>query len=261
MRRWRGFDLLLVLLALAAAAPAAAQTRNPLRGPAPADAPLITDLSSHLIAITSSFAGTELLLFGAIDEPGDIVVVVRGPSGNAVVRRKEPILGLWLTRRSAVFAGVPAFYVVTSTRPLAEIAPPTLLQRLQIGIDMLRFRFAGSGVIEDIDDFRAALIRQKRLEGLYQQSTGGVDFLGPKLFRTAISFPSTAPVGTYQAEVYLIRDERIIAAQSSPLFIDKQGVEQEIFDFSRQQPAVYGLVAVLAAMLAGWLAAIVFRKG
>ncbi|WP_341702665.1 TIGR02186 family protein [Ferrovibrio sp.] len=259
-----GGGRILLLLGLLLAMPAAALAQQgraaATRGPAPADAPLITDLSAHLIAITSSFTGTDLLLFGAIDEPGDIVVVVRGPTSAAVVRRKEPIAGLWLTRRSASFDGVPGFYVVTSSRPLAEIAPSTLLSRLQIGIDSLRFRFTGSGIIEDLPDFRDALIRQKRREGLYQQSVGDVDFLGPKLFRTAISFPATAPVGTYQAEVYLIRDERIIAAQSTPLFIDKQGFEQEVYEFSRAEPAVYGLIAVLVAMLSGWLAAVVFRK-
>jgi uncharacterized protein (TIGR02186 family) len=243
----------LLLAGQASAQPAA-------RGPAPADAPLITDLSSHLIAITSNFTGTDLLLFGAIDEPGDIVVVVRGPTSTAVVRRKESTFGLWLTRRSATFDGVPAFYAITSTKPLTEIAPATLLQRLQIGLGTLRFRFIGSGIVEDADQFARALVRQKRREGLYHESVGDVDFLGPKLFRTAISFPSTAPVGTYQVEVYLIRDERIIAAQSSPLFIDKQGMEQEIYDFSRQAPAAYGLIAVLTAIVAGWLAALLLRK-
>ena len=62
-------------------------------------APLVTDLSDHLISITSSYTGTDLLLFGAIDLPedqifspetrGDVVVVVRGPGQDMVVRRKE----------------------------------------------------------------------------------------------------------------------------------------------------------------------------
>ena len=75
-----------------------------------------------------------------------------------------------------------------------------------------------------------------------------------------IRFPSTVAVGTYRAEVYLIRDDRVIAAQSTPLFVDKQGVEQEVFDYSRREPAVYGFIAVMLAVAAGWLAALVFRR-
>ncbi len=44
-------------------------------GPARA-APLIADLSKHLVAITTGFAGTDVLLFGAIEDPGD------GHAGN-----------------------------------------------------------------------------------------------------------------------------------------------------------------------------------
>ncbi len=251
---------LLALCTVLAGDAAAQATRNAPRGPAPADAPLITDLSSHLIAITSSFTGTELLLFGAIDEPGEVIVVVRGPVSNAVVRRKGRRFGLWLTERSEQYDGVPGYYAVISSKPLEELAPTTLLQRLQIGTGNLRFRHVGSDPPEDIAEFRRALVRQKVREGLYREAVGAIDFLGPKLFRTEIRFPSTVPVGTYRAEIYLIRDDRIVAAQSTPLFIDKHGIEQQVFDFSRQEPGVYGMVAVLLAVLAGWAAALAFRK-
>lgn len=252
--------LAILLCGLAASDAAAQATRNAPRGPAPADAPLITDLSSHLIAITSSFTGTELLLFGAIDEPGDVIVVVRGPVSNAVVRRKGRTLGLWLTERSVTFDGVPGYYAVVSSRPLGEIAPEPLLQRLQIGTENLRFRHVGSQPPADLSEFRQAIVRQRIRAGLYNEAVGAIDFLGPKLFRTELSFPSTVPVGTYRAEIYLIRNDRIVAAQSTPLFIDKHGIEQQVFDFSRQEPGVYGMVAVLLAVLAGWAAAIAFRK-
>lgn len=254
--------LALLLLLIGGAGEALAQaTPNAPRGPAPADSPLITDLSSHLIAITSSFTGTDLLLFGAIDEPGDVVVVVRGPTATSVVRRKRPTLGLWLTRRSESFDNVPSYYAVASSRPLREIAPASLLQRLQIGTENLRFRYLGLRRFDNIGDYEKSIVRLKIRDGLYRESVGAIDFLGPKLFRTEISFPSTVPVGTYQTEVYLVRGERIIAAQSTPLFIDKQGVEQEVYEFSRTEPAVYGLVAVLIAVFSGWMAAIAFRRG
>ena len=87
-----------------------------------------------------------------------------------------------------------------------------------------------------------------------------VTFLGPRLFRTAVNFPATVPVGTYRAEVYLIRNDRVIAAQATPLFIDKYGSEQQVFELAHSMPLLYGLTAVAAAMLAGWLASVVFRK-
>ena len=41
---------------------------------------VVADLSKRLVAITTGFAGTDVLLFGAVQGDGDIVVVVRGPT-------------------------------------------------------------------------------------------------------------------------------------------------------------------------------------
>jgi uncharacterized protein (TIGR02186 family) len=226
----------------------------------PGDTPLATDLSAHLIAITSSFTGTDLLLFGSVEEPGDIVVVVRGPAGPTVVRRKSRVGGIWLNTDSLEFENVPGYYAIAATRPIEEIASPGLLQRLQIGADNLQFRPRREASKEQLEGFREAMIRIKGRESLYQEAADPVTFLGRKLFRTRIGFPSTVPVGTYRAEVYLIRDDRVIAAQATPLFVNKEGVEQAVFDFAHRQPLFYGLAAVAAAVFAGWLAATMFRK-
>jgi hypothetical protein len=61
-------------------------------------------------------------------------------------------------------------------------------------------------------------------------------------------------------EAYLIQNDRVIAAQAIPLFIDKQGVEQAVYDFAHQWPYLYGLVAVLSAIFVGWIAAAAFRR-
>ena len=56
---------------------------------------LVADLSKRRIDITLGFSGAEVLLFGATDGGGDVVVVVRGPKQPVVVRKKERVLGIW----------------------------------------------------------------------------------------------------------------------------------------------------------------------
>ena len=80
--------------------------------------PLVVDLSSHVVAITSGFHGTNLLLFGAVDvEGGDVVVVIRGPSQAELIRRRDRWLGLWINRSQATITGAPSYYQLASTRP------------------------------------------------------------------------------------------------------------------------------------------------
>ena len=224
-------------------------------------AALVTDLSDHLISITSSFSGTDLLLFGAVDGgPGDIVVVVRGPELPVVMRRKDRVAGIWVNRVSEEFKGVPAYYAMASNRVLRDIASDTLLARLQIGLDNLRFEPADDLSDAELQIFSDAIVRAKLREGLYRLEIAKVNFLGEKLFRTRIQFPANVPVGNYIVQVYLMRDGRVVGAQTTPLFIKKFGIERAIFDFAHNQPIIYGIAAVVLALLAGWAAGVIFRR-
>ena len=223
--------------------------------------PLIVDLSSHVVAINSGFSGTNLLLFGAIEGDGDVVVVIRGPSENELIRRRDRLLGLWINRYQATVSGAPAFYQLASTRPLDKIAQPAMLDRHGLGIDHLNFQIRRKDNDKTDDDYRQALVRLKKQHGLYGDQSGNISLLAGKLFRTEMNFPANVPTGIYTAEVYLVRDGEIVSAQTTPLIISKIGVGAQIFDIALHDSALYGLAAVGLAMLAGWLAALAFRRG
>ena len=177
-----------------------------------------------------------------------------------MVRRKDRVLGVWMNRESVGFANVPGYYAVAANRPLSDIASPGLLARLQIGTENLRLAPIGRFNETDLVPYRDAVVRDKVRDGLYQENAGRVVFLGPKLFRVRVGFPAKVPVGTYQAEVYLVRDDQVISAQATPLFINKFGAERAVYDFAHEQPLAYGLAAVALSLAAGWLAATFLRR-
>ncbi len=227
----------------------------------PAQEPVIVDLSNHLVAITTGFAGTDVLLFGAADEFGDVVVVVRGPLKDIVVHRKSRVLGVWANTASMTFARAPSFYAVAASRPLAEIAPESVLKRHQLGMENLALRLPRNLASPNLAaEWRAALIRNQQRQGLYAGEVEKVRFLGGRLFRTRFSLPANVPTGDYQVEVYLLRYSEVVGAQITPLQVAKTGLEADIFDFAHQQAPLYGVIAILVALVAGWLGNAIFRK-
>ncbi|NBB83255.1 MAG: hypothetical protein GVY28_07595, partial [Alphaproteobacteria bacterium] len=86
---------------------------------------LVADLSDHLIAISTDFTGTEVVLFGAIAEPGAVAVTVRGPADPVVVRRKERVLGIWVNTDTVELDAAPTFYAVATSGPLDEVLSDT----------------------------------------------------------------------------------------------------------------------------------------
>jgi uncharacterized protein (TIGR02186 family) len=223
-------------------------------------APLVVDLSSKQIRITTGFTGTSLLLFGATDTAGDVVVVVRGPRRQVVVRRKERVAGIWVNGSAQIFDSVPGYYFVASSRPLIDIADEATLERLQIGVHRLRLQTTGSISADRVKKFRAGLVELKKTQGLFSVSPERVLIVGDRLFRADLTFPANVPTGAYTADVYLFRNGDMMASSETTLAVRKAGLEATVFDFAHQHSAIYGIVAILIALFAGWLAGAIFRK-
>ncbi len=231
----------------------------------PAGAPrantLVADLSRHLIAISTGFAGADVLLFGATEGKGDVVVIARGPDRPVVVHRKSRVLGVWVNTANVTFDRAPSFYAIASSRPLADIAPKTVLARHQMGLDNLRLDLSWLKASPNVAlEWRAGLIRNHEAQGLYRAEVGRVTFLGNRLFRAGIHLPANVHTGTYQVEVFHLQDGRVVSAQTTPLQVSKVGAEAAIYDFAYQNSALYGLFAILVALMAGWAAHMAFRK-
>jgi len=222
---------------------------------------LIADLSNHRIEISSGFTGASVLLFGTRGGNGDVVVVLRGPPEPLVVRRKARTFGLWLNRDDIVFTDAPGYYAVAASRPLLEIASPALLQDLAIGFDNLPLTLFEESNLDELGIFRAALLRNMGKIGLYSGATAQIAFVGSQLFRTTFEFPANVPTGLYHADIFLIDEGAVVSRRTTALQISKTGFEAAMFSFAQYQPLLYGLVAVAVALVAGWTAGIVFRKG
>jgi uncharacterized protein (TIGR02186 family) len=230
--------------------------------PAPAAADeLVADLSDHLVEITMGFEGAELLLFGAVEGEGDVVVLVHGPKEELTVRRKEQVGPIWMNRDRMAYENIPAFYRVMATKPPGDWLPEAARQRHQIGVDHLTMATTGDAAVDaDAKAFREALIRRKQVLDHYSDGFGKVKMLSPRLFRTDVTFPTNVPVGNYTVEVFLFEDGEVVSAQTTPLYIKKTGVLAEIFFFAHDYAAIYGILAIIFAVLAGLGANAIFRK-
>lgn len=228
-----------------------------------ASEPLVADLSNHLVAITTGFTGSDVLLFGSSDGQPDtqVVIVVFGPPQDVVVRRKDKVAGIWVNQDAVTFTDVPAFYQVAATDSLDVWLPLSVRERHQIGVEYLRYKPADPdvpGVMET--DFRIALVRNKQRAGLYSRNPGRIVRRGERLFRTTVHFPANVPTGTYNIETLLIRDGEVVSAQTTPLFINKIGVGADIFRLANTQAGIYGVAAIMIALAAGLGANWIFSK-
>lgn len=224
---------------------------------------LVSGISQDIIQINSSYAGTDIVVFGALERASGaqahgIVVIVRGPDISMTVRRRDRIAGVWVNSDAAHFEGMPAYYYLASTEPIDQIASKADLLRYGIGVENLRPSLVGSH--HDPRPFLQAALRQLEKSGLYSEQPGSIDFLSDTLFRTRVPVPAGATRGQYNVEVYLFRKGTVVSAQSTPLFVDQIGLERRLFNLAHNAPLSYGLLSVAMGMILGWISSVLFRR-
>jgi uncharacterized protein (TIGR02186 family) len=259
------WTLAAALAMLALAAPASAQQ--------PGD--VARDLPSAVvedsIAVGSDYRGSSITVFGYNPDRrgrGDIVVVVRGPSEPATVLRKRRVFGLWVNGDPVRFSEAPTFFAVLSTRPLSEIASRADIRRYALDPAASAQLASGTPRGSTGADYRAALVRLRRAQNLYQEHVGvsdnetqrAITRYPESLFRAVVRLPANAPIDEYFADTYLFRDGRLISSQRSTVNISRVGIERSIHDLASNAAILYGALVVAMAMSIGWAAAVLFRR-
>lgn len=272
---------------------------------------LIVTLSERTVDITSNFTGSSITVFGAVRRDAstvprasdyDVVVTVTGPSSDRVTRLKERVFGIWINRHAREFNDVPSAYSVLSNRPVNEIAHPSLLTRLGIGINYLLPRAttldleveADQGSVQLDDDltdmppqgisadgtpledvpsevitlagrptdhvFERAFLRLQSQSRQYQEDAVAVSIIDNTLFRARATFSADVPLGTFEVRVFLFSGGVLLSQEEVGIVVRKAGFEQFIYRLSQTEPLIYGMLAVVLALLTGWLGGVVFRR-
>ncbi len=227
-------------------------------------------LSTETVTITPDFSGADLTVFGSLEntEPQilrqgryDIVVVLEGPLRPVVVRRKDRMLGIWINAASQRFASVPVSYSVAMTRAPQDITDDKNYKLLLLGIDNIYLRPADENPDPaKTEEFGAALRGIKQRTGLYNQRVGSLTFIGSNLFRASLALPANIPVGTHRARAFLFRNGAFVDEASDQLVIVKSGIEQSIYVAANSYGFLYGVFAVILAVVTGWIGRIVFKR-
>jgi uncharacterized protein (TIGR02186 family) len=226
-------------------------------------------LSTDKIAINAGFEGTDLTVFGALDNADplvqrqgryDVVVVLEGPSKDIVVRKKSRFLGIWVNRASETFEEVPLSYSLASTRAMQDITDAKTFASLSLGTQGLNLKPKFGQKRATLEPFSQALRIVKTNLGLYNERPGGVEFISTNLFRATLALPADVPIGHHRARAFLFRNGTFLKESRTELEIIKSGFEQQVFRAAHERSFFYGLFSVSLAMLIGWLGRVIFKR-
>lgn len=234
---------------------------------------LVVALSTREVAITSTYTGAEITLFGLIERDArtiarsgiyDVVASVQGPRGEILLQRKDQFGPLWLTDLRRRFVQIPLFFSLLSARPLSNVADAETRSRLKLGLEHYLPPLQENSFSPEREEmdraFRSALLRLQAEQGHLTMDEKSITMIRPNLFSARITLPATAPTGLYVVNIALLSEGVPLKTAQAGFVVRKVGFDAFVANSAQNNGALYGLATILMAMFLGWLANVVFRR-
>ncbi|MFT4707241.1 MAG: hypothetical protein ACI9PU_001081 [Ascidiaceihabitans sp.] len=228
---------------------------------------VVLGLSKDEVAITTSFNGSDVLIFGAVKrdkpipagDPLEVIVTISGPSEPVTVRRKEKRLGIWVNIDSVEIDEAPSFYAVATSAPLRDVLSDVEDLRYKISVPRA-IRSVGAPMgINDAAAFTQAIIRIRSNSDTYQLLENQVTVDAQTLFKTSVQLPAALTEGDYVTRIFLTRSGKVVSSYETSIVVRTVGLERWLFTMSRENSLLYGLMSLAIAIAAGWGASAIFR--
>jgi hypothetical protein len=247
--RWTVVLVGLALLTLGAPSFSTAETADLLVAP-------------YVLHVTESFQGATITVSAEIPKDASAIVEVKGPTHKEHLLRQGRRGGLWMSVGEVTVEGAPSLYLVLSTPDVSS----HLEGKTQWGYDALKQRITFEGSLPK--QGRGALFDQfvklKESQGVYGvfpdslklTSTSG----GQATYEGQFRLPGNIAPGTYPVVLSVLKGGKVVQQQSTELTIEMSGLPRFLTALAWNHSALYGLMAVLVALAAGFIMGFVFRS-
>ena len=224
---------------------------------------LTCKVSPDAIAIDLTYHGTTLTVSGVSDIDDDLLVKVSSKTGDVHLKYKGKASGLfWMKIGSMEFKNVPNVYMLYSTGPVKTLLDASSRTDKMIGYDAIR-----AGAEMERSDGKEVegkwfdeYLKFKKAEDLYTAQEGTIKRNG-KEFSLTVDWPFQCPPESYTVDVFAVRDGKVVDQASAPFTVAQAGIVKQLSGMAFNNSALYGFVAVVIAMVAGFAVGAVFKGG
>ena len=162
------------------------------------------------------------------------------------------------------FEPVPTTFMVFSSKKLSEILDKQEQLKHDIGYFALSQKIKVEPEPQNKGYWIREFIRFKEKLRLYRQISDVVKVKEtPKGcdFSLSLHWPYQAPPKTYKLTVFAVKDNKIIDKCSKDIKIEKVGLLKTISNLAFSNPAIYGIIAIIIAVVAGIGVGMIFGGG
>ncbi|RLB59852.1 MAG: hypothetical protein DRI34_00490 [Deltaproteobacteria bacterium] len=233
---------------------------------APALAGTGLTLQPERVSAGMFFAGADVVVQARVPRAEQLVFEIRGQQKTYQLKRKGKALGLlWMNVGDLEIKHAPELYLLASSVDCQQLASREELAGQGVGLPALRRQLSSDGrplTAELFEDF----LKLKQSEGLYEFRSGVVEVDGDDAgdvvtTRVVFHLPAKVPLGNHRVRVLAFNQGRGRVLYEKPLTIEQVGAARWITVVAHNHGLLYGIGAVIIALVVGLLTGFLFGLG
>lgn len=215
-----------------------------------------------ILHITESFRGASVSISAEVPKGAGAIVEVMGPVQDDHLLRQGRRGGLWMSVGEVAVHGAPSAYLLLSTPDLTtgrDCGAQSWYAALQ-----KRIEFDGSLPERGVGALFDQFVKLKESEGLYGVFPNSLKLASTSGDRSKVEgqfrLPSNIEPGNYRITLSAINSGKVVDQRSFELPVEMRGLPALLISLARQYSLVYGLMAVLVALLTGFVMGLLFKS-
>ncbi|MBI5556914.1 MAG: TIGR02186 family protein [Deltaproteobacteria bacterium] len=226
-------------------------------------------VSPDKVPIGLNYHGATLAVSGENKAGDDMIIRITNDKGEAHYKYIGKAGGLvWMKKGDVSFTNVPGVYLLFSSGDLEHLLGSEERQANQIGYDAMKEAAemeTGSPELQGASPrWKDEFIRFKEKQKLYAIHPGAVTRQHGRdsdTYQLEVAWPYQAGPGTYSVEAMAVRDGKVVEREQTRFTVQQAGVVKQLSGLAFNNASIYGIMAVLIAIFAGFAVGMIFRKG
>ncbi len=215
------------------------------------------------IYIGTTYNGAKMHISGEIGSNEDAVVQILGSDQEAHFKLKGKVWGIfWMTVAHLTFKHSPSVYMLYLPHHLATLGE-SQLEKWGFGYPVIYSRITIEPPPKNKQQIFEDFLKLKQKDKLYKIEDNGITYTmrgDKKVFDAVVNLPPKIPPGRYEIKVYRIGPDKHIRGVETDYFeIKLKGFPLFISQMAFNHSLLYGILAVIIAVMAGFLMGFLFK--
>jgi len=215
------------------------------------------------IKVGPFFNGLKAIVTAQIPKCSGVIVKLVGKDQELKLNEKGKKAFIWLNVNQVNVKNAPSIYILTSTDKVSELCSDTVQENEMLGYNSLKSKIVFDSKLPlsgiEFEEF----IKFKEYNGCYNIDNNArviPDSDGINILKATLDIPSFISPDEYKAVIYCFDKGYVLDKVVVKLSVEEVGLPLIIKNLAEQSPAIYGILAVIIAMIAGSIIGLVFTK-